>query len=231
MVDLYNYPILIVFAGGLVVVLTLSEIGWQLGVRAEGRGSSNLTTLESAMLGLLALMIAFTFSMALSRFDLRRDALLNEANVIGTTALRARLLPEPHRTETLKLLQEYVQIRLDIARSGSSLVERMAVVDRSNAIQESLWQQAKAMAAKDKGLIPTGLFIESLNVMIDDQGKRLAALRSRLPNICAPGAFRHRRCCRRICRLREWARNKTQPGAGLPDGIGGIRRHIHYPGP
>ena len=64
------------------------------------------------MLGLLALMIAFTFSMALSRFDLRRDALLNEANVIGTTALRARLLPEPHRTETLKLLQEYVQIRL-----------------------------------------------------------------------------------------------------------------------
>ena len=58
------------------------------------------------MLGLLALMIAFTFSMALSRFDLRRDALLNEANVIGTTALRARLLPEPHRIETLKLLRD-----------------------------------------------------------------------------------------------------------------------------
>ena len=46
MVDLYNYPILIVFVVGLGVVLTLSEIGWQLGVRAEGRGSSNLTTLE-----------------------------------------------------------------------------------------------------------------------------------------------------------------------------------------
>ena len=179
MIDLYNYPILVVFAVGLGVVLTLSEIGWQLGIRAEGRGSSNLTTLESAMLGLLALMIAFTFSMALSRFDLRRDAVLNEANAIGTTALRARLLPEPHRTETLKLLQEYVQIRLDIARSGSSLVERMTAVTRSNALQESLWQQAKAMAAKDKGLIPTG---GSLNVMIDDQGKRLAALRSRVPN-------------------------------------------------
>jgi hypothetical protein len=110
MIDLYNYPILVVFAAGLAVVLALSEIGWQFGIRAEGRGSSNLTTLESAMLGLLALMIAFTFSMALARFDLRRDAVLNEANAIGTTALRARLLPEPHRTETLKLLQEYVQI-------------------------------------------------------------------------------------------------------------------------
>ncbi|MGC1825875.1 MAG: hypothetical protein WA723_09585, partial [Pseudolabrys sp.] len=134
------------------------------------------------MLGLLALMIAFTFSMALSRFEARRDAVLNEANAIGTTALRARLLPEPHRTETLKLLREYVQIRIDIVRSGTSLAERMAVVNRSNALQEALWQQTKAMAAKDKGLIPTGLFIQSLNVMIDDQGKRLAALRSRVPN-------------------------------------------------
>ena len=102
------------------------------------------------MLGLLALMIAFTFSMALSRFDLRRDALLNEANVIGTTALRARLLPEPHRTETLKLLQEYVQIQLDIARSGTSLVERMAVVDRSNALQESLWHRQKPWPPKTR---------------------------------------------------------------------------------
>ena len=60
------------------------------------------------LLGLLALMLAFTFSMALTRFEARRDALLNEANAIGTTALRARLLPEPQRSETLKLLREYV---------------------------------------------------------------------------------------------------------------------------
>jgi hypothetical protein len=189
MLDLYNYPLPMVFVVGLALVLALSEIGWQLGTRAVGRGSSNLTTLESAMLGLLALMIAFTFSMALSRFEARRDAVLNEANAIGTTALRARLLPEPHRSETLKLLREYVQIRLDIARSGTSLAQQIAVIDRSNAIQEALWQQTKAMAAKDKGLIPTGLFIESLNSMIDDQGKRLAALRSRVPNIVLLALF------------------------------------------
>ena len=189
MFDLYNYSLLLIFAAGLGVILGLSEIGWQLGVRAEGKGGSNLATLESAMLGLLALMIAFTFSMALSRFDARRDAVLNEANAISTTALRARLLPEPHRAETLKLLTEYVQIRLDIIRAGTSLAERNAAVVRSNAIQEALWQQAKAMAAKERGLIPTGLFIESLNLMIDDQGKRLAALRSRVPNIVLVALF------------------------------------------
>jgi hypothetical protein len=181
MLDLYNYPLPMVFVVGLALVLALSEIGWQLGTRAVGRGSSNLTTLESAMLGLLALMIAFTFSMALSRFEARRDAVLNEANAIGTTALRARLLPDPQRSEVLKLLREYVQIRLDIVQSGASLTELARAVDRSNALQEALWQQAQAMAAKDKGAVPTGLFIQSLNEMIDDQGKRLSALRNRIP--------------------------------------------------
>jgi hypothetical protein len=65
----------------------------------------------------------------------------------------------------------------------------MAAVDRSNALQQALWQQAKAVATNDKGLIPTGLFIASLNVMIDDQGKRLAALRSRVPNIVLLALF------------------------------------------
>jgi Tfp pilus assembly protein PilN len=62
------------------------------------------------------------------------------------------------------------------------LAEQAAVVDRSNALQEAHWQQAKAMAAKDRALTLKELFIESLNVMIDDQGKRLSALRNRVPN-------------------------------------------------
>ena len=62
------------------------------------------------MLGLLALMISFTVAMALARFDAGRDAVLNEANVIGTAALRARLLPVPHGPESLRLLHDYVQI-------------------------------------------------------------------------------------------------------------------------
>src|SRR3954470_8437915 len=86
-----------------------------------------------AALGLLALMIGFTFAMALSRFEARRDAVLKEANAIGTTALRARLLPEPHRAQTIRLLKEYVQIRLDVISRGQSLVEIKGAVDRSNA--------------------------------------------------------------------------------------------------
>jgi hypothetical protein len=172
----------VIFVVGLAAILVFSEIGWQLGIQSKGPAGGNFSTLESATLGLLALMLAFTFSMALERFDARRDALLNEANAIGTTALRARLLPEPQRSEVLKLLREYVQIRLNVVESNKSLIELKGAVDRSNALQEALWQQAQAVADKDKWTVPTGIFIQSLNEMFDNQGKRLSALRNRIPN-------------------------------------------------
>src|SRR5262245_4419033 len=122
MIDVYVYSLPTLFVVGLAVIVAAIEIGWRLGVR--GGGDPNVSTLESAMLGLLALIIGFTFAMSLSRFEARRDAVLNEANAIGTTALRARLLPEANRAEALKALREYVQIRLSVIESGSSLLEQ-----------------------------------------------------------------------------------------------------------
>jgi hypothetical protein len=189
MATLYAYSLLVVFLFGVAIVLVASEIGWQLGIRADGRGGNNISALEQSLLGLLALIIGFTFAMALTRFEARRDAVVSEANAIGTTALRARLLPEPQRTETLKLLREYAQMRVDYIPTGKSLAEIPNLIDRSNQIQEALWQQVKVLAAKDNSMIPTGLFIQTLNDMIDNQGKRLAALRNYIPNIVLLSLF------------------------------------------
>ncbi|KAF0096553.1 MAG: hypothetical protein FD144_5819 [Rhodospirillaceae bacterium] len=181
--DLNDYSLWVIFPICVTVILGASEVGRWLGGRAALRGADSVSTLEGAMLGLLALMIGFTFAMVLSRFEARRDAVLAEANAIGTTALRARLLPAPHNGEVVKLLREYVQLRLDITRRLPTAQEFGAMISRSNAIQESLWQQAKAVAAKDNSMVPTGVFIQSLNKMIDDQETRLAALHNRLPMI------------------------------------------------
>ena len=189
MFDLNNYSFLTIILVGLAVILLASEIGRWLGARTEDRDSSNVSTLESAVFGLLALMLGFTFAMALSRFEARRDAVLNEANAIGTTALRARLLPEPERKEVLQLLKQYVKIRLGITQQPVSRTELMTAISQSNALQESLWQQAATSAAKNNGMVPTGLFIQTLNDMIDNQGKRLAALRNRVPNIVLLALF------------------------------------------
>jgi hypothetical protein len=183
MIDLNEYSLGVIFVASVVVILAASEIGRWYGARGAERGAENVTTLEAATLGLLALMIGFSFSMALSRFDARRDGVLNEANAIGTTALRARLLPAPHNTESLKLLREYTQVRLDFVQRVLSPQERAALITRSTAIQEALWQEAKAVAANDTAMVPTGLFIQTLNEMIDIQETRLTAMRNRVPNI------------------------------------------------
>jgi hypothetical protein len=127
-------------------------------------------------------MIGFTFAMAMSRAAARREAMLNEANVIGTTALRARLLPAPHDVESLRLLRDYVQIRLDVGQHPPTPEELTAAVTQSNAIQEALWRQATAVAAKNSALVPTGLFIQTLNDMIDSQQERLVPTHNHLPN-------------------------------------------------
>jgi hypothetical protein len=178
---LYNF--VAVFLAGVAVVFLASEFGWQLGIRAKGHGEScNISAVEQSLLGLVALVVGFTFFMALTRFEARREAVLNEASAIGTTALRARLLPEPHRAQSLKLLREYVQMRIDYISTGKSFAELPTTIDRSNNIQEALWQQVKALSTKDNNMVPTGLFIQTLNDMIDSQGKRLSALRNQIPN-------------------------------------------------
>ncbi|VIO80374.1 hypothetical protein CI1B_84050 [Bradyrhizobium ivorense] len=106
MAELGEWRLLEVFIVGLVGAIAFSELGRLLvRQRRVGKGT-DLDALETAVLGMLALMIGFTFAMALSRFDARRDALMNEANAIGTTVLRARLLPSPYSQEVLGLLRE-----------------------------------------------------------------------------------------------------------------------------
>ena len=179
---------LVIFLIGVAIVFLASEFGWRLGIRTKGHGASgNISALEQSLLGLLALMVGFTFLMALTRFEARREAVLNEANAIGTTALRARLLPAPHREESLKLLREYAQIR--IIPAGMSFAEIPAIIDRSNHIHEALWQQVKALSVKDNNMVPTGLFIQALNELIDNQGRRLSALRNDIPDVVLLSLF------------------------------------------
>jgi hypothetical protein len=180
--NLGDYQLLTIFIVTTALILGVCEIGRRVGARAVGRGGGDVSTLEGAVLGLLALMIAFSFAIALSRFEARRDAVLDEANAIDTTALRARLLPSPYGAEALKSLREYVQIRLGITQKVASTAELKSTIDRSNEIQEALWQNAMSLAAKDTGMA-TSLYIQALNGMIDSQAKHLEALRSRVPNI------------------------------------------------
>src|SRR5882762_7573950 len=90
---LYNYFFLVVFLIGIAIVVLASEFGWRLGIRTKGHGASgNISALEQSLLGLLALIVGFTFLMALTRFEARREAVLNEANAICSSKAKMSAL-------------------------------------------------------------------------------------------------------------------------------------------
>lgn len=140
----------------------------------------------ASILGLVALVLGFTFSLAASRFDARRLVVLEEANSIGTCYLRARLLPEPERTEVARLLREYVEARIRGVQEGKP----EEAIARSEALHEQLWSRATAAAEKNGQPIMTGLFIQSLNSVIDVHAKRvLLGIRSRIPVVIWVGVI------------------------------------------
>jgi hypothetical protein len=175
-------PLWAVFAGSLAIALVAAEIGHRLGrVRyrnAEHEKEPTVGGIVAAELGLLAFLLAFTFGLAASRFEARRETLLDEANAIGTTFLRSQMLPEPEQSEIRRLLREYVDLRLAAVQEA----QLEPGIQRSIQIQDELWKKAVSAAEKDARSIPTGLFIQSLNDLIDLHAKRLlVGLRSRIP--------------------------------------------------
>ena len=174
-------PLWGVFIVILLIVLLSVEFGYRLGKyrrsNHEMEKEAPLGTMVGAELALLAFILAFTFGLAAARFDTRRQVVLDEANAIGTTYLRAGMLPE-RGEEIRRLLREYVATRLEAVQPGK-LSEG---IRRSEEIQQQAWTQADVVAEKNPDSMIVGLFVESLNQMIDLHAIRIqASLRSRIP--------------------------------------------------
>jgi hypothetical protein len=182
-------PLWALFIVILLVVLLAVEFGYRLGKyrrsHRETEKEAPLGTMVGATLGLLAFVLAFTFGLAAQRFDTRRQVLLDEANAIGTTYLRAGTLPE-RGEEVRRLLREYVNVRLKAMQSGK-VAEG---IRGSEDIQQKVWREAEAVGVKNPNSIVVGLFIQSLNEMIDLHAARMqAGLRSRIPGAIWLGLF------------------------------------------
>jgi hypothetical protein len=174
-------PLWALFGATVALIIVVVEAGFRVGRwrqrRAEHEREPPVGAIVAAGLGLLAFLLAFTFGMAASRFDTRRELVLDEANAIGTTYLRAALLPEPHRSEIRTLLREYVALRLEAVEPGMAVSARA----HSEELQGRLWTQAVVVGEKNPTPI-TGLFIQSLNEVIDLHAKRVTlGMRNRIP--------------------------------------------------
>lgn len=177
----------IAFALFLTMAIAI-ETGYRIGRRrqrsVDEAFKTHVNSIAAALLGLLALLLGFTLSLSLTRFDTRSAAVVTEANAIGTTWLRAQLLPAPVRGEVQKLLRVYADQR--IAASRTNLAERDArevLTAEANRTQAALWARALQAAELAPNPVSTGLFVQSLNEMIDAMGSREAALDRHVPEL------------------------------------------------
>ncbi len=174
-------PIGAVFAATIVAFMLATMVGHIVGVRTRARlgdvATSDLGTTLGGLLGLLGLLLAFTFGMAGDRFDRRKTLVVEEANAVGTAWLRTDFIPEPQRTQARDLLRDYTRARLEITEK-----EKLAgAVARSEKIQVELWKVTAAAAAASP--TPTvALYASAVNEVIDMHGRRIAAaLRNPIP--------------------------------------------------
>jgi hypothetical protein len=166
------------------VLFGLAEVGYRIGLRLfaahdEAR-RSQIGGVQGAMLGLLGLLLGFTFSMAVNRYEQRRDLVLKEANAIGTTWMRAGLLPEAHRGSVKDLLRRFTDVRIKTQAVSDDPVQLANGVRQSGEIETELWRHAEAAASAAPTPI-TATFIVTLNEMIDTDAERVTASRNAIP--------------------------------------------------
>ncbi len=185
---LFNFSSIAITATLFVLIILFNEIGFRIGRFVQRSTDAEIKTLtgaiQASVLGLLALLLGFSFSMSMQRYDNRSLALISEANAIGTVTLRAKLLPEQHQSRAADLLQRYVDLRIAIGQIDlTRRDERKAYNIKISEIQNDLWNLAVMAAKEDPRAVTSGAFISSLNEMIDSQGKRNALLQMHVPEI------------------------------------------------
>jgi hypothetical protein len=171
-----HIPLWVLFIGTIVLFIIAAEVGFRIGKYSSSQREqalkSQLNTILGASLGLLAFFLAITFNMAGSRFNDRKKLVLDEAIAVETTYLRAKLLPEPFRTEFQDLLRKYVNIRVQIQTGKLGTIRKIIV--KSEDLHGLLWSKVIDLIEKKPVPVGTMLFIRSLNEVVDLHKKRVS---------------------------------------------------------
>jgi hypothetical protein len=171
------------FLGMLVLLETGRRIGRQRVLQDPEGAKAGLGTVDGAVFGLMGLLLAFTFSGAASRFDTRRELIVEETNDISTAYLRLDLLPTSAQPLLRDLFRRYVDSRLDVYRKLPDLVAVTQQLDDSARLQQEIWTQAVVACRAADSPQAMMLLLPALNAMIDITTARTMATKMHPPTI------------------------------------------------
>jgi hypothetical protein len=180
----FVFQVLLVAVGLFVGMVGLLELGRRLGLRRRRQqGDAATGALDGVVFALLGLLLAFSFSGAASRFQERRDLIVQEANDIGTAWLRLDLLPPPAQPALRELFRRYLDSRLAMHQSRSDRAAEAREIRLSTDLQGQIWNQSVAGVREAHDTAITSLVLSAQNTMFDIMQTRVAGLEHHPPNI------------------------------------------------
>ena len=185
-------PIWLLFIGAMSLMVFFIEVGFRLGKRAllnaKKAQISQVRAIMGAGLGLLAFILAFTFSTAQSHFELRVQSVAEEARIARNAFMQADLLAEPERTQAKQLLKDYIDLRSNMRNSSNlNVSEAIAeLISFSEQIQKKLWALAVNASRQNTGDQSTeksnDAFMASVLALIDIHFTRVhSSVMNRIP--------------------------------------------------
>ena len=174
---LFVFPLWAYYVGTVILVILSIRMGYQVAVYRTKTGNTDaqapVNTGVGSLLGLLAFILAFTFGLTMSRFEARKNFLIEEVNILETAYLRTDFIPEPYKSNMRKDLREYVNIRVQVGGHTKNIDE---LISASAALRRHMWSIVDEMAQAPPGTIPYfGLFAGSISEIINVNNKRITA--------------------------------------------------------
>lgn len=163
-----------------VFMLTAVWIGYKIGLKKTKSENKN-PEISSSLLGLLALILGFTFAMAGSRYENRKNNLIDEANCIGTAILRADIYPDSLKNEFKKDFKSYLDSRRDYYLLDNNEEKLTASLKQSGVESGKLWNRATFYAKNKDYFIQSTMMLPALNAMFDSASKSNIVLNSKVP--------------------------------------------------
>ena len=175
-------PLWLVLLGSVVFLVAFIEVGIKLGSNIKGKTvkaqTAQVRAIMGASLGLLAFMLAFSFSMAQRHFEVRTQSFMLEVSAISSAYRGADLLDNATRPVARNLLQQFVAIRMEMMqlKGSSDMSKLLELVKDSDRLHDSLWSLAESAMEDPVNSESTGIFSQSVLAMIIAQDARLQAV-------------------------------------------------------
>lgn len=167
-------------------MMLASELAYRMGRRwhsdTQDAGRDVFVAIKVSLLGLLALLLAFTFSMAVERYNERQRLVLDEANLLHSLLLRSSLLPEPPRSQFQQYLREFVGARLEFFNARRNLVAVEKAIDRTESLHRQMWMLIAELARRDPTMNGVDPLVKPLTDIWSIHRQRVHAFENRVPD-------------------------------------------------